>query len=270
MSRLIVFGDSFASHRNSQHPEYSKGVLWFEEVAKKLNLPLKNKAHSGSSFEWSKKQFWDYYNSNEYSEDDLIIFVFTSLQRSPFIAADLPPQYASYYSAFLQGTLKKDHFAYNHYNDNKELYRGLSKYYGWETQLFDRQLFCLALKQIPNMTVAITAFTDLTMNLENTSLLKKSDNFLYIPARLHELSENELVDADMYRFYDYFGGEVRNCHFSNSNNVIMADQITQCILHKTNKYFHKGKFKKKIIKLENIDQRQELPYLEYNESKDYF
>lgn len=270
MSKLVIFGDSFASYRDNQKVDNAKGVLWFEEVAKKLNLPLKNEAHPGSSFEWSKKQFWDYYNSNEYSEDDLIIFVFTSFQRSPFLAVDLPPQYASYYSDFLQGTLKKDHFAYNHYNDNKELYRGLIKYYNWETQLFDRHLFCLALKQIQNMTIAITAFKDLTINLKNTSLLKQSDNFLYIPAQLYKLSENEFVDADFKKFHNYFGGEVRNCHLSNSNNMILANQITQCIQHKTNKYFCKNKFKKKFIKLKNIDQKQELPYLEYAESKDYF
>ena len=270
MSKLVVFGDSFASYRGEQNPKTVKGVLWFEEVAKKLNLPLKNKAYSGSSFEWSKKQFWDYYNSNEYSEDDLIIFVFTSFQRSPFLTTGQSPQFASYYSAFLQGTMKKDHFAYDHYNDNKELYKGLAKYYNWETQLFDRHLFCLALKQIPNMTVAITAFKDLTINLKNNSLLEELDNFLYIPGRLIELCENEFGDADYQKFLRYYGSEVRNCHLSNSNNIILADQITQCIQHKSNKYFRKEKFKKNFLKLENIDQRHELPYQEYDESKDYF
>lgn len=270
MSKLVIFGDSFASYRGNETAKQAKGVLWFEEVAKKLNLSLKNKAYAGSSFDWSKKQFWNYYNSNNYSQDDIIIFVFTSFQRSPFFAEDIPPQYASYYAAWLQGTLRKDHVAYNHYNDNKDLYKGLAKYFTVDKQICDRLLFCLALRQISNMTVSITAFKDLTVGLKDKALLEDADNFIYIPGNLFELSENEVIDADYKKFHEYFGGEVRNCHFSNSNNVIMADQITQCILHKTNKYFRKGKFKKKIIKLENIDQRQELPYLEYNESKDYF
>jgi len=273
MSKLVIFGDSFASYRNSdshQKAKDSKGVLWFEEVAKKLNLPFITRACAGSSFEFSKNQFWKYYNSDEYSPNDLIIFVYTSFQRSPLLAKDLPAQYASYYAAWLQGTLSKTHFAYNHYNDNKELYKSLTKYYDIDTQYCDRNLFCLALKQIPNMTVVITAFKDLTMGLKDVSLLKDADNFIYIPGNLFELSENELINADYKKFNDFFGGELRNCHLSNSNNMILADQITQCIQHKTNKYFRKDKFKKKFIKLENIDQRQELPYLEYDESKDYF
>lgn len=264
--RLIVFGDSFASLLLNVPVERNKGTIWFVELAKHLGLELKNYAYPGSSFEYSLREFGNYISTIEYREDDIIIFVLTSQFRSPILSDEIPPNYAGYLTAFLDGSLAKDHPAYSHYYKNKEMYESL--YLNHDRRLADtqRKNLILALKSIPNFSVLMTAFEssyDVSERNDVNKLCKSDDGFLLIPTNLYSICEDEIIDAGFIEFRNHFNGDNRNCHLCNTNNAILAKQIYSCIENKTEKCFDASEYKKQFISLKEYDEElyiKELPY----------
>lgn len=77
MKKIVAFGDSFV------HYEWVNVAdkTWVCQLGKLLGLPVKNYGISGSGIGYAMDAFIKYYQSTEYSEDDIIIFVPSSEQR---------------------------------------------------------------------------------------------------------------------------------------------------------------------------------------------
>lgn len=78
MKKLIVFGDSFANYdwQPSLHEK-----TWGASLGKLLELPVINYGVSGSALTLSLNKFVEYYQSDNYSPDDIIVFVLTDISR---------------------------------------------------------------------------------------------------------------------------------------------------------------------------------------------
>lgn len=78
MKKLILFGDSFANYEF--YPELLDKT-WGATLGKLLKLPVINYGVSGSSLTYSLIKFTEYYQSDSYDPDDIIIFVLTETCR---------------------------------------------------------------------------------------------------------------------------------------------------------------------------------------------
>jgi hypothetical protein len=78
MKKLVLFGDSFANYEF--YPELLDRT-WGATLGKLLKLPVINYGKSGSSLTYSLIKFTEYYQSDSYDLDDIIIFVLTDVYR---------------------------------------------------------------------------------------------------------------------------------------------------------------------------------------------
>ncbi len=259
MSKLVIFGDSFAD-RMRLTKNYNS-VVWYELLADRLNLQLHHYGMNGTSIEYSILKLYQYLNSDNYSTDDVIIFVCTSSTRVPLVHENLNPKYAAHWLKFLQGELvnsaEKD--LVNHYQKNNLFYKTLFSFFNYDLAQTQKSHAALLLKTLPNTAVIMTAFDDILAIKPNRKVLNDTDNFLLINANLFAISTNEFAEGLKYdTFRNFFKGEVRNSHLGTTNNNILAQQLYNCIKNKSSKHFIKEEYKKNYIKLEINNTTKEI------------
>lgn len=76
MKKIVAFGDSFINY-----DWVDVGHNWVDYLGKHLNIPVVNYGIAASGLGYAMDSFVKYYQSSEYSSDDIIIFVATSEQR---------------------------------------------------------------------------------------------------------------------------------------------------------------------------------------------
>jgi hypothetical protein len=137
MSRIIVFGDSFAT-------KWPDDYVWTNQLAKKLHAEQVNYATGGSSIEYSLYQLKHYLQHN-YKKDDTIIFVATNPSRSPIIHKDYDPKWACFYYDVSQ---------------DKEYYKALTRYTDVETDKYKYWIIATILNGLTNDALLICAFDE--------------------------------------------------------------------------------------------------------------
>lgn len=247
--KLVVFGDSYASKlkRNGTLIE----PVWYELLAKQLEIDLLHFGQNGTAIEYSIAKLYEYINSKDYSENDIIIFVCTSLNRLPLVHSDIPPGVAAHWLRFLDGSLNQLEFL-NFFKKHSDFYKTLFNFFNYDTAHRQKTHAAFLLKGLPNKTIIISAFEDVdeALNHNQKKLLKTTANFILINASLSTISAEEYGEGVTYEsLYNFFGGEIRNAHLSKSNNIILANQLYKCIVRWDNKFFNRNKFKKNFIKL---------------------
>lgn len=247
--KLVLFGDSFVSIHLDE--EYS----WPFLLAHKLNMStdaILNFGKPGTGLDWSICQFLKYLNSDDYNENDIIIFVVTHYARPPIIENEnqsMSAGFNAYYNKIKQGIPSNVKEYYEKYD---AFYRTWFDLQTDDMKYKDRWLLALALKQLPNFTVLMSGFDDIVLPSQaNHILLQDSKNFLKIDSNFMSISRNEMMNKKlvMRDFYNYFGYEPRTCHLSNSNNEIMAYQLNKCIKNKDASYFDKAGYNKNLYDL---------------------
>jgi len=260
--KLVIFGDSFSAFGVGMSEKDTSGNIWFLELAKKLNLEIKNYSHGGSSLEFSLREYGKYLSSHHYDEQDIIIFVLTSMYRSPILVDDIEPHYASYLTSFIDGSLPKEHPAYAHYEEHKIMYTSIYLNFSLDLAHSLRKTLVLSLKYLPNECIVIPAFeSSIHFYNDMNHIFSSTDNCVIIKEDLYTISENEYKNSTYLEYRNFFKGDIRNCHLCNTNNLILADQIHDCIVNKSNKYFDTTKYKKDFIELnyDKVDEN-EMPY----------
>lgn len=262
MKKLVIFGDSYADKVRGG-PTLDKIFAWYDHLAEKLNLTVLHYGRNASSIEFSMNKLYEYINSSEYSEQDIIIFVSTSLSRSPIIHNDVPDATAGKWVSYLNGSLSKDDQHYAHFRMNHNFYKQLFEWFNHNLAHQQRTNISCLLKILPNTAIIISAFqndVDHALRADRKYLLANDDNFILINTNLHRITVDELSGSNkqFFDFHKFFGGECRHSHLSKSNNIILADQLYQCLVHKTNKYFDASKFKKNFLCLELTDENKKV------------
>ena len=76
MKKIVGFGDSFINY-GSLGIDIVDSISWLNDLGLKLNLPVINYGCSGSAIDYSLHKFFQYYTSDEYDPNDIIVFVTT-------------------------------------------------------------------------------------------------------------------------------------------------------------------------------------------------
>lgn len=259
MTKLVIFGDSFAD-KVKGGPAADAVVAWYELLANSLELELLHYGCNGTSIEYSIMKLFEYINSDCYSEQDIIVFVSTSLTRNPIIHEKVPPGIASHWIKFIDGSIDITRDSnLGHYKKHDIFYKTLFKFFNYNAAHQQRILTASLLKSLPNQVVMISAFNDIdqTLREDRKYLLKNSKNFLLLNYSLFDISNNEYELGVTYTdFHSFFSGEVRHAHLSRTNNLILANQLHKCIVDRSDKYFNKDEFKTNFIKLELTSESQ--------------
>lgn len=247
--KLVLFGDSFVSIHLDE--KYS----WPFLLAHNLNIStdnILNFGKPGTGLDWSICQFISYLNSNDYNENDIVIFVVTSHSRPPIMENEnqsMSAGFNAYYNNIKKGIPNNVEQYYKKYDS---FYRTWFDLQTNDMKYKDRWLLALALKQLPNFTILMSGFEDIVLSSQaNHILLQDSNNFLKIESDLISISKNEMMNKKLglRDFYNYFTYEPRTCHLSNSNNIELADQLSKCIINKDSSYFDKTSYHKDLYDL---------------------
>ena len=138
MSRLVLFGDSFAT-------QWPNDYAWTNQLAKKFDAEQVNYAMGGSSIEYSLFQFSNYMKKN-HRETDKIVFILSHPSRSPIVHPEYDPRSSADRS-------KK--------NANKQwlqLHLHLARYIDYDTSCYKYFIAACVLNGIKNDALLICAF----------------------------------------------------------------------------------------------------------------
>jgi hypothetical protein len=265
MSKLVIFGDSFATKgrfldKDKIAVDYP---VWYELMSNKLQQKVLPFGLRGSSIDYSIEMLYKYINSNLYSQSDTIIFVSTSIYRNPIIYREVPLEIAYQWIEFLEGSIfqNKENKRLHHYEKYREFYKTLFRFFNSDTAHQKKVHVALLLKSLPNRTIILSAFQDVdtALKTDRRHLLNDNPKSLVINASLHDISTEEYEKGVIFpTFYRFFNEDPRHAHLSKSNNIVLADQLCQCLQNTSNKYFDRTKFKKNFIKLELNDKTKKV------------
>lgn len=221
---LVLFGDSFAS----VHPT-GPNKTWFELLAEKLGINYKSYAVDGSSFEYSTLKFYEYLQT-DWSPDDIIIFILTSITRSPVIKDDFNPSCAAAMGLLASGITLPDTRSFRdpHVLDVKEKsHRHFVKYKHYYTEWLNLQNEDLILAQRFMLLKCLHSLSNKTLSISGWEFERKiSDNFAdHINASLSSISLDEIKNGNILDFVNKHGRDFRRNHLHEHNHHVLSDLI---------------------------------------------
>ena len=216
MSRIIIFGDSFAQ-------DWDFEWTWTKLLAKKLNAEQVNYAIGGSSIEYSMYQFTEYLKNN-HRDNDKIIFVATEPNRSPIVHPKYDPTSAALH------TLTGD----KEFKQAWELFdKQVLKYQDVKFNAWKYTIVASMLNSINNDAIMLTAF-------ERCEEHSTRDNFI--------ISQTVLLDYSLKNH-----SKLPN-HFEPHNHQAMAHGAEQTFINKKD-LFQLHTLKYNLFQLVNKEQK---------------
>ena len=248
-SKVVIFGDSYAN---------SEPVDWSWSNAIKKHYSCINYARAGSSDVYSRIQLFNYLQSKEYSENDIILFFATSLWRMNLLNVfkNIPMQ--STYMTHAANQLGKFVKAKNEETDSSDDMQKIksdpdffNKYHEYlqndtENLYKQRLLHAKMLKDLPNFVVYYDTFfkthefvfdthiEHVDKIIENTqifedNMLQDDQTFVYVKGTLSykcgQHPEHRMSVQD----------KIHN-HLNKKQNEIFLHQILQSIESRRNKF----------------------------------
>lgn len=260
MKKLVLFGDSFANYSWWGENEVDN-KSWAIDLAGRLNLPIINYGVAGSSLIYSFHKFWEYFKSDQYHEDDVIIFIMTNPERT--WVRSMPNPYLGIC------TIIPDNPLYSTEDTN------------WIKQNYDCNIWTMLNLLTPEINFDLlqvaSCFSILAeQHKKNTWILLRMDNysarehieylnqiifpsdnfFPYIDKKntLFEASMNEFSSEEMFRGFVETGRDSRINHLSKINRYKFADMMLDLITTKNIQSFNINKFAKNIYNtLEDLE-----------------
>ena len=165
MSRIIIFGDSFAT-------KWPDDYVWTNQLAKKFDAEQVNYASGGSSIEYSLYQLKDYLQNN-YNKKDIIIFIATNPSRSPIIHPEYDPKWACFYKE----------------NPNNEYYKTVVRYTDVNIDKYKYWIVATILNGISNDAFLMCAF-------DHCEEQSTRENFIISKFSLREVSASNYPVAN--------------------------------------------------------------------------
>jgi len=243
--KIVVFGDSFAHSggmfKNKQAENRFNNKSWYGHLHHRTQKQIWNYGDGGTSLQYSKQNLFSYLNSEDYNEDDCIVFVTTSYTRVPvFPIGDdrYKPSMQAQLLTFLtdnNGTLAKrgalgdgDMKSYDLFKQYKKQIEWLSYTLSKEDFINELRMLQVFLNSLPNKTLLLPAFN-----------YPEVDRFLDIKKFcLLDVSEREPLNESLYLNKEHpriMGEDPRKQHMSDRNNEVLAVKIAN--------YFKNGDIK---------------------------
>jgi len=243
--KIAIFGDSFAhsggTFKNKQAENHFNNKSWYGVLHHRTQKQIWNYGDGGTSLQYSKQNLFSYLNSEDYNEDDCIVFITTSYNRVPIfpIGDDrYEPHMQAQLLTFLtdnkvtwakRGALGDgDTKSYDLFKRHKKEFEWLSYTLSKEDYINELRMLQVFLNSLPNKTLLIPAFN-----------YPEADKFLDIKNFcLMDVSEREPINESLYLNDVHpriMGVDPRKQHMSDRNNEVLAVKIAN--------YFKNGDIK---------------------------
>lgn len=244
MSKLVIYGDSFASPMGD--------FSWANLLAKKLTIPIINKAISGSSIEKSMLLFTEDYKNNFFTNYDVVIFVFSIPGRLHLEYQNKYPHTASSFS--------RDNDIDNYW------YQLNKKYIKWYLLNRDPDLYRLNLEGylqiLKNFTENNSKIKLLLLSVNDLYPifnLKPSYNFIIPQISLWKISENEFDGITYEQWIEFSKRDCRINHLSLPNLKILVDLVFTSLKDSDGSILNYNKFVTKIFN-KKLDKSSIIEY----------
>jgi hypothetical protein len=256
MKKLVVFGDSFINY--SWLKEYLKLDFsyadiyrsWTKDLGNKLQLPVLNYGSAGSSHAYAFHKFCDYFQSQDFYHDDIIIFQSSDLYSRSY-ALNMPPHLGSVsasdnsYGDLENKWIKQNFESYiwymfhnTHESLNFDLIQMLSFF----------QIWCS--KNKSNKFLFLRGFSNnIPDNIEKLNLIiTPTENFYPIISPENSLFQISLEEFSKQQLVDKFlkKSDKRINHLTNVNRNILVQMIFEIFNTGSVNAFDRNKFVKNI------------------------
>ena len=254
MKKLVIFGDSFANYDWVQ--EETSRLAWANMVSSNLDLPLINYGASGSGLNYSMYKFLDYLHSENYDSNDIIIWLTTNEQR--LYTTSMPGPHLGTFHNFppekLSDMFGKDRqwinqnerhalWAMENYYDpsiNYSLLKIASFIKQWSRSNKNATVILLKGQCCIKGGEKIHSFLDYITESENFFPILNQEESLGL------ISFSEFIDGDLVQAASRAGVDHRVNHLSAINRLILANQLTNIITHRSTSYWDINEYKKNI------------------------
>jgi hypothetical protein len=221
MSKLIVYGDSYASST-----EHSKG--WTSFLAEKLNLQEINRAVDGSSSEYAIEKFINDFKNNIIKDDDIIIFVLSTPGR---LNLSYQQEFPGTASQFLHD-VSTNNSSYKWYKQNRQHLQWYFLNRNGNEACINLESYIHMLRNFaemhPNIKLLFLENSDHYMEMPYSNTLP---NFLRPRIYLTNIANNEIRNFKSY--FDWTssipGVDYRINHLSNKNKEILINLVIESL-----------------------------------------
>ena len=252
MKTLRVYGDSFGAD--------IEGVrTWAIMLAKKLQIPLVNKAVGGGSTEYAALQFVNDVQNNIIGDDDIVIYIPSTKGRLHFdFQISSHPETAA---GYCHGPDSRPHINNSWYHSSKEHIEWWMVNASHEIISMNFESYIHVLSNVarskPNATFIILKHTDWDHHIPN---IVHPDNFLMPDIQFTKITTKEIIGGYSYMdFVEFTKFDPRANHLTIPNLEILADLVYETINTQSIENFTIDKFKTNLIK--KITNKEQ--YLEY-------
>ena len=208
---LWTFGDSFA--------HYTPYNIWMKQVALAADTTLHCYGEGGTSLDYTYEQF----NKNRHNiqENDILIFALTDTSRRWFLRGDLKD------IIWRTSRTKTDEDTaienYMKYLDNEQVH---------STHFINFMYNLHYFTQSKNIHTILLPCFDSTLNWILTNK-NKFPLFHIADTSLMTISQNEFEDHNfLYYYTSTIQGDLRRCHFIESNHTVLATKLIDNITKK--------------------------------------
>jgi hypothetical protein len=252
LKTLRVYGDSFGAN--------GEGVrTWAIMLAKKLQIPLVNKAVGGGSTEYAALQFVNDVQNNIIGDEDIVIYIPSTKGRLHFdFQISNHPETAA---GYCHGPDTRPHIDNSWYHSSKEHIEWwmVNASHAVISMNFESYIHVLSnvARSKPNATFIILKHTDWDHHIPN---IIHPDNFLMPDIQFTNITTNEITGRHSYAdFVEFTKFDPRANHLTIPNLEILVELIREAIETQSVKHVTTAKFKTNVI--EKITSKEQ--YLEY-------
>lgn len=232
MKKIVGFGDSFANYGS---PE-TEVTSWIDDLGKQLALPVINYGCSGSAIDYSLHKFFQYYDSEEYDPEDIIIFITTApVSRNFTLTMPNPrlgvctaqynnPAYTKIEKRYVKENIEKlvwHQFHCSHAAMNFNFIYTCSILQTWAESNLTNKLILLR---------GFAHYTDENIEKYDT-IIHHTDNFfpcIKFEQNLYTISMNEFSSIDLFNELNNKFDSRKN-HLSKSNREILINIVEEMI-----------------------------------------
>jgi hypothetical protein len=228
MSRLVVFGDSFADERPQE-------IAWPKLLSSKYGVPVKYYSLAATNLEYTSTKLFDYLE-NDYQETDIIVVILTSCHRAPIVHDDYYPAWSTLYKFIITDDklLEKLNNPYlsEHIQEHESYYRTWLRFFNPKIHKSMCYFIARTVNSLPNKKLVLSAFEDSDpVNDTNRCECHPIGNLLTV-------SENEHVSR---KSGEYFKGKLKSKtgktgswdarpnHLHDDNHYILTDYMYDCL-----------------------------------------
>lgn len=250
MAKLFIYGDSFAAYSDFRKSE--NYVSWVTLLANRLQVTdILNRAMSGSSIEFSMRNFISDVLNNLIKKEDIIIFIISSQGRIHTVYQNECPVTAS---QFLRvNTFENDYLDIP--KDRLSYFKNNKIFIDWYLKNRDEYLININtaayIHMLSNFAKNNLSNTLILLNLydiKNPINLDFSTNFIYPKVSLMKISTNEFAKGIKWDdWVKVTKQDVRYNHLSIPNINIFANLLFEMIGSKDPSIFTYNKFKRNFL-----------------------